>query len=510
MSDGLLLRQVRLVPVTSAAGDLPVDVRVRDGVVTDVQPALSPEAAEEVLHADGRWLIPGLWDAHVHMDQWARTLEQLSLDGTHSPEEVTRRVAAAVAELAAAGQRERLIIGYGYRSGTWTRTPTVAELDAVSGDHPVALISGDAHNGWLNTRALTLLGVAPRTGPMEEAEWFAVLPRVNELPTGRDPTAAVRAAAERAVALGVVGVADFAWEEGCLAWPARVAAGVDLLRVRTATYTDGLENVIAAGLRTGDPLDSAGLVTMGPLKVIFDGSVNTRTAYCCQPYPGAAGADGWRGMLNVSPDELTRLCRRAHVAGLDVALHAIGDAAVSSALDAVERSGASGSLEHVQLLARADLPRFARLGVRASVQPAHLLDDRDISTMLWPDEQDRCFALRSLLDAGAMLRLGSDAPVSRLDPWLAMAAAVHRSADDRPPWTPTESLTVAEALAASTDGQGTVAPGSRGDLALLDTDPLVPAADSAQAAEQLRAVQVSATVLGGRVTHHCAAACLRR
>lgn len=497
----LLVRQARLVPVTSQAPTEPTDVRVRDGVVTEVGPGLVPQEQEQVLAADGRWLIPGLWDAHVHMQQWARASEQLDLAGTAGPEQVTARVAVAVAELAASGQPERLLVGFGYRSGAWTRPPTVAQLDAVSGAHPVVLISGDAHNGWVNARALALLGLPARSEVLEEAEWFAVLPRLQELPSGIDGAQALRGAAERAAAAGVVGIVDLEWEVGHRAWPARVAQGLDLLQVRTATYADGLDDVIAAGLRTGDPLDDTGLVRMGPLKVIFDGSVNTRTAYCCVPYATSPGGARSRGVLNVSPDRLTALCVQAHAAGLEVALHAIGDAAVSAALDAVEQSGAAGSIEHVQLLARADLPRFAALGVRASVQPAHLLDDRDLSGVLWPDALDRCFALGSLLAAGADLRLGSDAPVARLDPWLAMAAAVHRSADERPPWTASEALTPVQALAASTDGQGTVAPGSRGDLALLDHDPLAAADDTAAAARQLRAVRVAATVVGGRVTH---------
>jgi hypothetical protein len=155
----------------------------------------------------------------------------------------------------------------------------------------------------------------------------------------------------------------------------------------------------------------------------------------------------------------------------------------------------------VQLVADADLPRFAALGVRASVQPAHLLDDRDVTAALWPDRQARSFALRSLLDAGADLRLGSDAPVAELDPWLSMAAAVHRSGDGREPWTPEQSLTPAEALAASTDGRGTLAPGAPADVVLLDADPLAPAADPAAAAEVLRTMAVAVTVQGGRVTH---------
>jgi hypothetical protein len=198
---------------------------------------------------------------------------------------------------------------------------------------------------------------------------------------------------------------------------------------------------------------------------------------------------------------MTALLSTAHAGGLEIALHAIGDAAVDLALQAFEATGATGGIEHAQLVRLEDLPRMARLGVRASVQPAHLLDDRDTTLSLWGDRADRCFALRSMVDAGVVLALGSDAPVAPLDPWLAMAAAVHRSADGREPWNPAESLTPAEALAASTDGQPTLAVGSRGDVVLLDTNPLGTAADSGEAAGLLRGMPVAATLLAGRLTH---------
>ena len=140
-----------------------------------------------------------------------------------------------------------------------------------------------------------------------------------------------------------------------------------------------------------------------------------------------------------------------------MAIHAIGDAALELAMDAFEATGARGSIEHAQLITTRELRRMARLGISASVQPAHLLDDRDTTIQIWPDRADRCFAFRSMLDQGVELRLGSDAPVAPLDPWLAMAAAVHRSADEREPWHPEQALTASEALAASTDGQATLA-----------------------------------------------------
>ena len=416
---------------------------------------------------------------------------------------MTRRVADHLAGLTA--QKPRLVSGFGYRSGAWNRVGTVAELDAVTGDVPVVLTSGDAHNGWLNTAALGQLGVAEVTGPLEENDWFGLQPAISalleEIEAGGAGEAALRSAMADAAARGITGITDLEMPSSYRQWPSRYADGLDLLRVRASVYPDALDDLLAAGFRTGDPLVPDGdLLTMGPFKVISDGSLNTRTARCCDAYPDAEGRLT-QGKQNYDLDEMTQLLARAHAGGVEVALHAIGDGAVDLGLQAFEATGAVGGVEHAQLVRLEDLPRMARLGVRASVQPAHLLDDRDTTLQLWSDRADRCFALRSMLDAGVVLALGSDAPVARLDPWLAMAAAVHRSADDREPWNPGESLTPAEALSASTDGQRTLGVGSRGDIVLLDADPLAATADSGEAARILRDMPVAATLLAGRLTH---------
>jgi predicted amidohydrolase YtcJ len=169
-------------------------------------------------------------------------------------------------------------------------------------------------------------------------------------------------------------------------------------------------------------------------------------------------------------------------------------------LDAFAVTGASGSVEHAQLLRHVDVPRFASHGVTASMQPHHLVADRDPAGVLWADRTDRLYLARSILDAGGKLALGSDAPVSPPDPWLAIATAVHRSGDGRPGWHPEQSLTPREALAASVDGQRVV-PGARGDLVVLGADPVAEDADPATTAARLRAMGVRATVCAGRVTH---------
>jgi predicted amidohydrolase YtcJ len=198
-------------------------------------------------------------------------------------------------------------------------------------------------------------------------------------------------------------------------------------------------------------------------------------------------------MLTVSPDRLVELMRRASAAGIEPAVHAIGDRANAIALDAFEAVGCHGRIEHAQFLRTADLPRFAALGVAASVQPDHAMDDRDVAERYWAGRTDRAFPLRSLLDAGATVLLGSDAPVSPLDPWVTLAAAVGRARDGREPWHPEQEVSAMEAIAAST--RGAIAVGQPADIVVVERDPIGSTAD------ELRTMPIFATLLGGRTTY---------
>jgi len=261
---------------------------------------------------------------------------------------------------------------------------------------------------------------------------------VLDLIESRDGVADVGGVFEGFFALvgeGVVGVVDLEMTWSLDPWVRRIAAGTDVLRVEFGIYTEHLDRAVDLGLRSGDVIDGTdGLLTVGPYKVISDGSLNTRTAYCFDEYPGFEGRDASHGLPTVSKDQLLSRMRKATQAGIRPAVHAIGDHANGLALDAFEELGCTGSIEHAQLLTAPDIARFAKLGVVASVQPEHAMDDRDLADHYWDGRTERAFMLASLLNAGAELSLGSDAPVAPLDPWVTMAAAVGRTRDGREPW----------------------------------------------------------------------------
>lgn len=484
-----VLRNVRIVELGPGPGwSGPVDLVVERGVVQDVGHDLERPAGLEENDADGRWLIPGLWDHHVHLAQWTARAERLDLSGSESPEHVVARVREHLAD------HPGPLVGTGHRIGTWASDPTVEALDAIAPDEPVVLIAGDGHHAWLNSRALERLGLPPREGVVAENEWYEAYTRIEAVLEPDVSPAAYRRTLDRAAALGITGVVDLERGQTPADWASRHTP----VRVRVSTYADGLDATIAAGLRSGDLLPgSSELVTMGPLKIISDGSLNTRTAWCCEEYADGSGA----GAANQSEAELVRLLDLAHRHRLEVATHAIGDLALRAALAAYDETGAAGSIEHVQLVTRNDVRTMARLGLRASVQPAHLLDDRDVTELIWPDRAGRCFAFRWMLRDGVRLALGSDAPVSPLDPWLAIAAAVHRSADERPPWHPEQALTAREALAASVDGRGSVHAGMPADLVLLDADPLDETGGTAEQFGRLRRMPVARTIVAGETAY---------
>jgi predicted amidohydrolase YtcJ len=266
------------------------------------------------------------------------------------------------------------------------------------------------------------------------------------------------------------------------------------LRVWQSTPADGLSELRASGLRSG--LGSS-LLRLGYLKTFMDGTLGSQTAWM---------SDG-SGVVITTSEELEQIVREGAEAGWPVAVHAIGDAANAAALDAFERSreawqsrGLRPRIEHAQCLAPADVGRFAELGIMASVQFSHAPSDEELAKRFWPDRLEGAYSFRSLLDSGAVLANGSDAPVEELEPWAGVVAAVLDH------WREDQRLTLEQALQAicvaparlSHDERmrGTLVPGRYADLVALDRDPF------ACEPEELRDVQVVATMVGGRWTHN--------
>ncbi len=462
--------------ISDGSGDRTVDLRIEDGTIAEIGSIGTGD-----IDLAGRWLSPGLWDHHVHFTQWALHSQRIDLSNATSAAD-----AAAIIGAAMSGRTTGLVIGGGFRDSLWSDAPTLDLLDRVSGDLPVVLVSGDLHSVWLNSNALAQYGYAGHpTGLLSEDDAFAVTKQLGTFP---DATidAWAEAAAEDAARRGVVGIVDLEMAWNVEAWGRRIAYGADQLRVEFNVYTEHLDRAIAEGFHTGQTFGD--LLTMGRYKVLSDGSLNTRTAYTYDEYP-----EGGRGQLTVPPERLIPLMQKAADAGILPDVHAIGDHATSLALDAFAAIGSGGRIEHAQLTSEGDFARFAQLAVEVSVQPEQAMDDRDVADRLWAGRTGRTYAFRSMLDAGATLVFGSDAPVAPLDPWVTMAAAVSRSRDGREPWHPEQCVTNAQALAAST--HTTVEVGQPADLVATELDPLT------ATGEQLRTMPVALTLLEGRVTY---------
>jgi len=480
----LTLRNARLV----GTGGEPVDVVVRDGRIDGIG-AIGSGTEGESVDLDGRHLGPGLWDNHVHFSQWSLVRQRVDVSMATSAAQTARLIASRVDGV----RNGATLVGYGFRDGLWPDIPSAALLDVVTGGTPTVLVSGDLHCVWLNSAALERFGHAGHpTGILREQEAFEVNTAISAV-ADDVLDGWVAEAARAAAARGIVGIVDLEMQLTIDDWPRRIAAGIDQLRVRCGVYPHDLETAVARGLHTGQALEGGGgLATMGPFKIITDGSLNTRTAYCHAPYPGTHD----HGELVYDPLALVASLERARDAGLVPAVHAIGDFANEIALDAFQAAACRGSIEHAQLVSTADFARFAELGVIASVQPEHAMDDRDVADVYWAGRTDRAFALESLARAGATLRLGSDAPVAPLDPWVTMAAAISRSRDGREPWHPEQIVAAEVAYAASTDGRARIEPGSVADLVVTETDPLTATDD------ELRSFPVAATMVAGRWTHN--------
>jgi predicted amidohydrolase YtcJ len=467
-------------------------------MVTSVAPADSGhrrvrKSTAEDVDSSGLFLLPGFEDAHVHAEQAATRRRRLDLSSATSATHAAAMVATAhQSSIANGAASSEVLVGHGFRAALWADEPATELLDEAVPDRPVLLQSNDLHVAWLNSAALRLLDRDPRSsGVLRERDCFSAVAELTRPPISRSDRWVSELTAA-AAARGVTKLIDFEFADTITDWTRRARTQHMATRVVCVVPKHLLDEVADRGLRTGDLLpDCGGLLEVGPLKLFVDGSLNSGTAHCHHPYAGT----NEHGMSELSEEELAHLVRQGKRYGLMPAVHAIGDAAVTTALNVLEAVNCPGRIEHAQLIAQADFRRFGREGLLVGVQPAHAPDDRDIADALWAGHTHRAFAYADLLAAGAQLRIGSDAPNAPLDPWDGVAAAVARSDDDRPPWHPEQSIPLAAALAAASGGRSSVEVGSQADLVLLEHDPWT------LSPSDLREMPVWGTLCAGEWTH---------
>ena len=516
-------------------------IGIADGVVMiagsagDVRDAAAPGARQ--IDAGPFAIVPGLHDFHLHLVGMARARRIADLEDASDMDEVVARVAGAASTTS---------VGSWIRGDGWHAEVLAASqldrLEAVLGGRPALLRSHDRHSAWASRGALTIAGVGPDAtdppggrferdargrpnGLLRESAADLVGDQAERM-VGEPLANALRETAAELLGLGITGVTDAGDPTTSNGHGAHAALGDSFanlaaaeqaveggLRVTLNLPADGLDAAAQLRLHAGDPLTAVGWLRVGWAKLFADGALGSRTAAVFEPYTCDEGRDD-RGILRVGPADLADLILRSRAAGIGLAMHAIGDRAVSGVLDGLERAPARSEhmppdrVEHAQLVRAADRARLAKLGVTASVQPIHLPSDREAAEACWADRLPNAYAYRSIGRAGALLAFGSDAPIESANPWRGIFAAVHRAApgDALAPWHPAECLAPETALAAYTQGPalaagrpdlGHLRPGAHADLAVLNVD-----VDTLLAAdERLASVRSQLTLVEGREVH---------
>ena len=505
-ADAVLVRGDRIEAVGSSA-------EIRKRIRPDIR----------TIDAHGMMVTPGFIDAHVHFLDGGFALSSVQLRNATSKAEFIRRIKAFAATVPP---------GTWILNGDWDHTSWGGELperswiDSVTPDHPVWINRLDGHMNLANTLALR---AAKITRDTKDVDGGLIVRDAQGEPTGilkdnamdlmsgavPDPSPAMSlraldSAMTYVAARGVTSV-DHMGGWGDLAIFERAHA-MGALRTRIAVAVP-----LSTWARLRDTVAARGhgdaWLRIGGLKGFVDGSLGSHTAAMLQPFSDAPND---RGLFVTTPADLYRWTAGADKAGLQVMVHAIGDSAIRTQLDIyqrVEREDGKRDrrfrIEHAQHIAPADMPRFAALGVIASMQPYHAIDDgRWAEAVIGPERAKGTYAFRSLLDAGTTLAFGSDWFVAPATPLEGIYAAVtRRTLDDRHPdgWVPAQKITVQEALRAYTNGGayagfrekelGMLAPGMLADLVLIDRDLThIPP-------ETIRDARIMLTMVGGRVVY---------
>lgn len=488
----------------------------------------TPRGAAKI-NLGGRTVIPGMTDSHMHLHSYGFAIQRLRLNDCPSIAEMTRLVAERAAQVPAG----EWILGRGWDQDFFAekRFATRDDLDHVAPNHPVLLTRCCGHASVANSLVLQIAGITDATPDPEgghiqrDAAGRAtgvLIDRAAGLVTEKIPAPAYEQkkralglAIERALAAGLVAVhPDDVGTSGSFETSARLyhelAAEGRTIRVYQDVSGRALPELLERGLVTGDGND---VYKVGAIKLFADGSLGALSAALREPYVGAPDN---RGLTIHDQETFTQMVTEAHAAGMQVAIHAIGDRAMDNSLDAIEaalakypRPNHRHRIVHCQIMSKDLIERFARVGVVADIQPRFLQTDKR-----WAEERvgvERCrtsYAWKSLAAAGVPTAGGSDAPVEPLEPLLGIYSAVTREAVEGGPrggWFPDEKLTPEEALrlfclggayAAFEEGRrGSIETGKLGDVVVLSDNPLTcdPYA--------IKDLKVELTVLGGRIAH---------
>ncbi|MEU5897172.1 MULTISPECIES: amidohydrolase [Streptomyces] len=475
------------------------DLGILRGRIAGLDAAVTSRHAREVIDLQGATVLPGFIDAHVHLAWTGLKEDTPSIAGRTRVDDVLAVVAAAAARERTPGSWLHIA---GYDQRALGRHLTAAELDTVSRGHKVYVLHDSGHGCVVNSAVLDLLppGTPHENGFLAEGAMGAA--RALRLPySQRELAEAIGRAARTCLAEGVTACAEagiggtlfghspvelgayqLARDEGLLPLRVQLMVAAERLRPVAAHEDDGFPRALDLGLRTGFGDD---WLSVGALKVYTDGGMMARTAALSRPYEGL----GHAGQLQDDPDTLTDLIVDGHLAGWQLAVHAIGDRAADLALDALERAQrlrprptARHRIEHAGLIRPDQLPRFARLGVSAVVQPTflHSFGD-DYAAIMGEERAPWLYRGRAFLDHGIPLVGSSDRPVTDGAPLRAVQFMVERASGTGRVIGPAEGITVEEALHAYTvagarachweDTLGTLTPGKRADLVVLGDDP---------------------------------------
>ncbi|MBZ5522303.1 MAG: amidohydrolase [Acidobacteriia bacterium] len=482
----------------------------------------------KVYDAHGALLLPGFNDAHVHFVDGGDHLKQVQLKDTKTPQEFARRIA----ERAALTPKGEWVTGGDWDEQQWTpaNLPTKELIDPVAPDTPVWVNRYDGHESLANSVLLKMAGIDSKTpdppggeivhdaqgnptGVLRDAAQ-SLVDKIAPPITHEHRMRALHQALENAASVGVTSVQDMnpAYED--IAAYAEVAEqGRLTVRIYAAPYETGWKDLAKIGLRRGF---GGPFLRMGAVKGYADGSLGSETAYFFEPFTDAPQTRGLLSDEMHPPEAMEQRLQAADAAGLQLCIHAIGDQAISMTLDIFEQiEKANGKrdrrwrIEHSQHMAEKDFARYARLGVIASVQPYHAIDDgRWAEKRIGPDRIKRTYAFRTFLDHGVRLAFGTDWSVAPLSPmWSIYAAVTRATLDGKAPngWVPEQKLTVAEAVEAYTMGsayaefqeneKGSITPGKLADFVVLSEDifKIAPAA--------IKDVKVKATFVGGKVVY---------